>query len=41
VAACASRAKSDLIITRNISGFHGSPVPAMTPEEFIAGEGGT
>ena len=36
VAACALRARCDLILTRNIADFDGSPVPAMTPEEFLA-----
>jgi len=40
VAACAIQAESDLIITRNIADFAGSPVPAVTPEEFLAGEWG-
>jgi len=38
VAACASRAGSDLIVTRNLADFMGSPVPAVTPEEFLARE---
>ena len=37
VAACAARAGSDFIVTRNISDFRTSPVPAITPEEFLAG----
>ena len=36
VAACAVRAKCDLILTRNIADFVGSPVTAVTPEEFLA-----
>jgi len=38
VAACAARSESDLIVTRNIADFQGSPVPAVTPEEFLASE---
>lgn len=38
VSACAARAGTDLIITRNISDFQHSPVPAVTPEEFLARE---
>lgn len=36
VAACALRAKCDLIITRNLGDFKGSPIPALTPDEFLA-----
>ncbi|GAB4256153.1 MAG: PIN domain nuclease [Deferrisomatales bacterium] len=40
VAACAVRSGSNFIITRNISDFKGSPVQAVTPEEFLANEEG-
>lgn len=33
---CAERAKIEYIITRNTKGFINSPVPAMTPEDFLA-----
>lgn len=38
VAACAVRVGADLIVTRNISDFRRSPVPAMTPEELLSRE---
>jgi predicted nucleic acid-binding protein len=38
VAASAVRARCDIILTRNIADFEGSPVPALTPEEFLARE---
>jgi predicted nucleic acid-binding protein len=28
-----------LILSRNVSDFRGSPIPVMTPEEFLAGAG--
>ncbi len=36
VASAAEAARCDLIATRNVSDFEGSPVPAVTPEEFLA-----
>lgn len=36
VARCAERVKADRIITRDKSGFAGSPIPAQTPTEFFA-----
>lgn len=32
---CAARAKIDYIITRNTKDFINSPVPAITPEDFV------
>ncbi len=32
---CANRAKMDYIITRNTKDFINSPVPAITPDDFI------
>ncbi len=32
--ACAKRAKTQFIITRNIKDFKNSPIPAITPEDF-------
>ena len=40
IATCAKKLKAAHIITRNTEGFHNSPVPAITPEEWIAGYGG-
>ncbi len=34
-AVCASRAKADYIVTRNIKDFRGSPVPALKPSELF------
>lgn len=34
---CAKRAKAECIITRDLNGFQNSSVPAMPPEEFLAG----
>jgi predicted nucleic acid-binding protein len=34
-ASCASRIAADFIITRNTKDFVASPVPAVTPEEFL------
>lgn len=36
VAAAAKREKADCIITRNTRDFINSPVPALTPDEFIS-----
>jgi predicted nucleic acid-binding protein len=36
VAAIAQREKADCIITRNTGDFSNSPVPAITPEEFLS-----
>jgi len=35
LARCAKRIKADYIITRNTKDFAGSPVAAVTPEEFL------
>lgn len=37
LAACAKRNRLDLIITRNLKDFTGSPVKAMAPDAFLAG----
>lgn len=39
VASAALRGKCDYIITRNIADFMNSPIPALAPEEFLAGIG--
>ena len=36
VAFCAKRAKVDYIITRNKPDFEQSPIPSLTPDEFLA-----
>ncbi len=36
IAICAKRTKMDYIITRNIKDFANSPVPPITPDDFIA-----
>jgi predicted nucleic acid-binding protein len=36
VASAAEAAECDVIISRNVTDFEGSPVQAMTPEEFLA-----
>ncbi|GHU52401.1 hypothetical protein FACS1894200_12960 [Spirochaetia bacterium] len=36
LAVCAMKWNADYIITRNIDDFTASPVPAITPEEFLA-----
>jgi predicted nucleic acid-binding protein len=36
LAQCARRAKADLIVTRNENDFSDSPVPAVSPQEFLA-----
>ena len=36
VAAAAEAARCDVILTRNLPDFAGSPVPAVAPEEFLA-----
>ncbi len=33
---CAMAGMADVIVTRNISDFIGSPIPVMTPEAFLA-----
>jgi len=35
ISVCAKRTKMDYIITRNIKDFTNSPVPAITPEDFL------
>ncbi|KKM11029.1 hypothetical protein SY88_10665 [Clostridiales bacterium PH28_bin88] len=35
ICVCAERAKIDYIITRNTKDFTNSPVPAITPEDFL------
>ena len=35
VSACAKRTKSQYIVTRNIKDFENSPVPAITPQDFV------
>lgn len=35
LAHCAKRVKADCIITRNVKDFVGSPVEAITPEDFL------
>lgn len=35
IAYCAKRAKADVIVTRNTKHFAGSPVPAITPDDFL------
>jgi predicted nucleic acid-binding protein len=39
LAAAAEAAECDLILTRNVTDFAGSPVQAMTPEEFLVQNG--
>ncbi len=34
--ACAEACKADFIVTRDASGYIGSPVKAITPEEYLA-----
>lgn len=36
VVACAVHAGCDVVVTRNIEDFRRSPVPALTPEEFLS-----
>ena len=36
LAVCAKRVKADFIVTRNAAGFLGTPVPVISPEEYIA-----
>jgi predicted nucleic acid-binding protein len=36
VASAAEAAECDAIISRNVADFEGSPIPTMTPEEFLA-----
>ena len=38
VAAAAEATRCDVILTRNLPDFAGSPVPAIAPEEFLASE---
>jgi predicted nucleic acid-binding protein len=38
LATCAKRMKLDLIITRNLKDFAESPVKAIAPDDFLAGE---
>ncbi|MBC7075710.1 MAG: hypothetical protein H5T98_06535 [Syntrophomonadaceae bacterium] len=35
ISVCAKRTKMDYIITRNTKNFTNSPVPAVTPEDFL------
>jgi predicted nucleic acid-binding protein len=35
LAQCAKRVKADFIVTRNVEDFQNSPVPAMTPDDFL------
>jgi hypothetical protein len=35
IAGCAKNTECDYIITRNVSDFEQSPVPAVTPAEFL------
>lgn len=35
IAYCAKRAKADFIITRNTADYADSPVPAITPDDFL------
>jgi predicted nucleic acid-binding protein len=39
VASAAEASECDLIVSRNVSDFAGSPVQTMTPEEFLAYSG--
>jgi len=39
IAATALREKADYIITRNAKDYSKSPVPAVTPDEFLALKG--
>jgi len=32
---CAAEAGADLIVTRNVKDFKNSPVPALTPADFL------
>ncbi len=41
VAALAESARCDYVISRNVAGFNDSPVPALTPEEFLVRIGRT
>jgi predicted nucleic acid-binding protein len=36
LASAAEAYRCDLIVSRNVSDFEGSPVPVMTPDEFLA-----
>ena len=36
LAACADRGGMDYIVTRNVKDFETSPVPSITPQQFIA-----
>ena len=38
VAAAAETARCDVVLTRNLPDFAGSPVPAVAPEELLASE---
>jgi len=35
IAACAKRVRADYIITRNTPDFRNSPIPAITPSDFL------
>jgi predicted nucleic acid-binding protein len=35
VSTCAKKANAEYIITRNIKDFGGSPIPAITPQDFL------
>jgi len=37
VAAAAESSDCELIVTRNVRDFGGSPLPALTPEEYLLG----
>jgi predicted nucleic acid-binding protein len=39
VASAAEASECDIIVSRNVSDFAGSPVQAMTPEEFLVSAG--
>ena len=39
IATCAKKLKATYIITKNPEGFRNSPIPALTPEEWVAAYG--
>lgn len=39
--AAAEACRADVIITRNVTDFTGSPIPACTPEDFLARNAGS
>ncbi len=35
VSVCAQKVKADYVLTRNTKDYEASPVPALTPDEFL------